>query len=418
MSWENSIRSALAASFVGLDRLMADDLSDRPINKPLLRRVSTDQNDSDDLYMRLATVRDALSDANLRADQAVSALMERVSQAESLQVDLSDRDRVVEDLRNQVKFCEEHSRLLASENTVLRSEAKSVEADLARSLEDLAAARARICELDQQIARVALESEDRAEKLALLVASRDAIEAAVEQERRRRAALEAQVAAIGRGEARDAAGGDRLGSERVSLMMKLNSAENGRIAAEQALAQLRERLVERDEAFRALERDLRDAKIAKESADRRLESARTDLARQSERIMEMQRVQTDLNARSETLVKTLSARDVSLERLGARNAKLTEQVDQANERHAAARKELQEAVETHAEELRVERSERAMMQRALEIARASRASLQKRHDDLRRSGRSWHDSRAEQAATAAPDAAEPESNVHPLYGVR
>ncbi len=144
---------------------------------------------------------------------------------------------------------------------------------------------------------------------------------------------------------------------------------------------------EQEQAARAAERQLKEALIAKTSADRRLESLQEDLARQSERFLDLQRIRDEFAARCDMLGKAISAKDAQLAQSGTHIAGLEDRIEHLVAKHEAVRRELEASNRRLTEELDGEKSERALLQGALEIARDSRNQLKKRYDSLKRAGR-------------------------------
>lgn len=347
------------------------------------------------LMMRLAAAGNALSDASARADRAEADLQERDAAIEELQIGLSDKTMAAENLERQLSAEAEQSKALAVENKALRLEAQTVDSALARSEHELLGAREMLATFEKDNRRLQALSEEQGAQLADLSARHRELEAGADFDRQKVRALESQFAAENaaweREEAQFEAQLSALRTERASLTMKLESSENKAASTEQMLAQARNHLREKDEAYRVADRTAKEAGIARATSDRRLEGVQADLARQTERFVEMQRLRAELGSRCDMLAKALAAKDSALEQAAIRNDSLSERIQQITARHEAARAELETANRRMMEDLQNERSERALMQGALEIARESRITLQKQNEALKRSGRGWRE---------------------------
>ncbi|WP_051091277.1 hypothetical protein [Methylopila sp. M107] len=365
-----------------------------------------------DLNVRLSSVGNELSGLGARASQAEAAVGERDQTIEELRVVQRDGLLMIENLERQLFGETEQNKALLAENKALRVEAQTVDTALARAEHDLHGVRERIAVLEQDNRRLQAISEEQGGQLAELEGRRAEYEAAAESDRQRVSLLESQLAAETsareRSEAQAEAEAAAHRTERAGLAMKLESAENRAASTAQLLGQTRNQLREKDEAYRGADRSLKEAIIAKATSDRRHESAQADLARQTERFVEMQRLKGDLDARSAMLTKALAAKDAALDQTVARNAALNERIEQLASRHEAARAELDTANRRLTEDLQNEKAERALMQGALEIARESRGALQKQHEALKRSSRGWRE------ATRDEPENDEQSNVHPI----
>ena len=203
-------------------------------------------------------------------------------------------------------------------------------------------------------------------------------------------------------------------TERASLAMRLEAATGRLLATDQMLQQLRNQLRERDEAGRAAERGFKEASIERVTLERRLEGVQADLARQTERFLEMQRARSELDHRCEMFSKAIAAKDAALEQATGRVASLSDRIEQLLHRQEIERADFETVNHRLVEELQHERSERKMAQGALDIARESRVSLQKQHEALKRTARSFSSDEATLRAEA-PVAPSPEpSNVRPF----
>lgn len=371
-----------------------------------------------ELSTRISTLAGELSDALARASRAEDHLQAGEATVATQRVELRDKALAIENLDRQLFAEIEQTKALTGENKALRLEAQAADSALARSEHDLLGARESLSALEQESRRLQGLSEEQAGQLSELAARHRNLEGIAESERQRLRAVEAQLAAETalreRNEAQHEAEMTTLRTERAGLAMKLEAATNRADSHEQLLTQSRNQLREKDEAHRIADRNFKEASIARTTAERRLDSLQSDLARQTERFLEMQRLRAELDARCDMLSKALAAKDAALEQAGVRNAALTERIEQIVHRQEAARTEFETTTRRLTEDLQNERSERALVQGALDIARETRVTLQKQYEALKRSGRGWR-SMEEDTGRPGPDAAPEEpSNVRPF----
>lgn len=377
------------------------------------------RNDLGESAARLGAIGNELADALARADQAESELIEREQAMTEQAIALRDKTLAVENLERQLFGETEQNKALTGENKALRLEAQAADSALSRSEHELLGARERLGILDQDSRRLQILSEEQSGHLADLTQRHKDIEAAFDASRQKLRAVEGDLAA--QTEARERAESQyeiEVGSyrtERAALLMKLEASENRASTTEQLLAQTRNLLREKDEAHRIAERNLKEASIARATAERRVEALQADLLRQTERFQEAQRLRTELDSRAAMLNKALAAKDAALEQASLRTTGLNDRIADLTRKHEAARSELDLANRRLAEDLENERSERTLLQGALDIARETRVALQKQHEALKRSGRGWRDAvrgEGDQAAETLPE--DEASNVRPF----
>ncbi len=348
-----------------------------------------------DLTGKLSRALAELADLQSQAKQASENLRERDATVEAQKIDLRDKVLAIENLERQVFGEVEQNKALASENRALRQEAQATDTALARSEHELSGARERIGLLEVESRRLQLLSEEQAVQLADLEARHRELETAAEADKQRLRLVEAQLATETsqreRNEAQHEAEATAFRTERTSLSMKLEAMSNRVASTDQLLTQIRNQLREKDEEFRAADRNLKEAVIARATSERRLEALQADLARQTERFLEMQRARGELDSRCDMLNKALVAKDAAIEQLNNRNTTLNDRIEHLVHRQEATRADLEAANRRLMEELQNERSERSLLQGALEIARESRVTLQKQHDAFKRSGRPWRE---------------------------
>jgi|GEM_PF-1333029 len=370
-----------------------------------------------ELSARISILTNEFSEASARVVRAEEQLQARDAALAAQAIELRDRVLAFENLERRLAAEIEQGKALVSEGKALRAEAQAADSALTRTEHDLLEARETLAALEQDSRRLRVQNEEQALRLDELEARYRAVEGTVEAERQKARVAEGQLAAETanrvRLEAQFETDAAALRAERSALVMKLEAAVNRADTNEQLLAQARVQLRDRDEAHRLAERNFKETNIARVTAERRLETVQEDLARQTERFVEMQRARSDLDARCDMLAKALAAKDAALEQAGSRNAALTERIEQLTHRQEAARIEYEAANRRLAEDLQNERSERALVQGALDIARETRTTLQKQYEALKRSGRGWR--KPGEGQEPAPQTEREEaSNVHPF----
>lgn len=344
-----------------------------------------------DLAGRIASAGNDLSTAVAQVQRLEASLRDRDGEIEELRIGLHDKTLLAENLDRQLFSEGEQTKALIGENKALRMEAQAVDQALARAERELTETRERLTMQEQDNRRLQLLSEEQGAKLVELGARHAELEERAEAERQRLRNLEAQLsvesAAREKNEAQYEAEIGAHRAERASLAMKLEAAVNRAGAVDHLLTQVRQQLREKDEAGRTAERNFKEAAIERVTAERRLESVQADLARQTERFIEMQRLRSELDGRCDMLTKALAAKDAQLDQATTRATALSDRIDQVSRRHETERVEFEAANRRLIEELQNERSERALAQGALDISRESRFALQKQHEALKRSVR-------------------------------
>lgn len=367
---------------------------------------------------RLAAITNDYSAAAIQLHHLETSLQDRDAAAEELRLTLRDKTLSAENLERRLFAETEQTRALQGESKALRIETKSLDQALARSESELQDVRESRNLLEQDHQRLQVLSEDQAARLAELDARSQEFEAQSEAARATIRTLEQQLAnetsAAKKAEAQYEAEIAVHRSERASLAMRAEATAGRLATTDQMLQQLRNQLRERDEAGRAAERGLKESSIERVTLERRLESVQSDLARQTERFLEMQRARSELDHRCEMLTKAMAAKDAALEQANGRVASLSDRIDQFVHRQEAERADFEAVKHRLIEELEHERSERRMAQGALDIARESRVALQKQHDALKRSARSFAGDEAAQRAETQDTPMSEASNVRPF----
>lgn len=381
--------------------------------------IATLRHNLSESTLKLGAVSNELSEAQARADKAEGELIDREQAINEQTIALRDKTLAIENLERQLFGETEQNKALIGENKALRLEAQAADSALSRSEHDLLTARERLGTLDQDNRRLQILSEEQSTHLAELTGRHKDLESTIDAGLQRLRAIEAQL--VAETEARERAeaqydvevGGYR--TDRAALNMKLEAADNRAATGDQLLAQTRNLLREKDEAHRISERNLKEASIARATAERRVEALQADLRRQTERFQEAQRVRAELDGRTAMLNKALVAKDAALEQASMRNIGLTDRIAELTRKNEVSRTELEISNRRLTEDLENERSERTLLQGALDIAREARVSLQKQHEALKRSSRGWRDdAKAEADQGQDAETAEENSNVRPF----
>lgn len=361
-----------------------------------------------ELSRKVTVLDNEISSLTARAEQAEADLRQREAVDEENRLMLRDAKLGVENLERQLFDETEQNKSLLAEAKALRLEAQADSAALARAEHELQSTRERLGLLEQDSRRLQLLTEEQAGELSGAKLREEEISVARDELQHRllelEMQLESEVSRREHAEAQLATESSAYRASRASLEMKIQGALHRVSATDQIVAQLRNQLKERDEATRNAERSAKESAISRSSAERLAQSLQTDIARQSERVLEMQRIKTEMENRCDMLSKAIAAKDATIDQYSERNASLTDRVAELTHRFQGERAELETLNRRLMEDLETERSERALVQGALDIARESRTTLQKQHEALKRG---W---RAGELRAQGVD----ETNVHPF----
>lgn len=370
---------------------------------------------------RLVDVTNNFSAATIQLQHLEASLRDRDTTGEELRVGLRDKTLVAENLERQLHAETEQTRALQGESKALRSEAKALDQALARSESELQDIRETRSLLEQDNQRLQALSENQVVRIEELAVRAQESETQLELSRMGLRNLEQQLSnAVAAAQKADVQYETEIAAhrtERTTLAMRLEAATSRLGTTDQMLQQVRNQLRDRDEAGRVAERGLKESSIERLTLERRLESTQADLARQTERFLEMQRLRSELDHRCEMFAKAIAAKDAALDQATGRVASLMERIEQLVHRQEAERADFETVNHRLVEELQHERSERKMAQGALDIARESRVSLQKQHDMLKRATRSYGADGTGSRAETAPAAPQEANNVRPFMPV-
>ena len=204
---------------------------------------------------------------------------------------------------------------------------------------------------------------------------------------------------------------ERRQGEGNSLNLRLEAMQSRATAAEKLLAEVRQSLIARTEENRQSERKVVEATIARNSTEKKLEQLLGSLQTQERQLKDLEGSRATLVERSNTLLKTVKARETALTRAEERIQSLTERVTQLENDAEASRVKTEKRVEDLNAALQREKLERAVTEGALEATRKNYAELQ-RELAAERAGRRDETSPALVAAEANGKAQKP--NVEPI----
>lgn len=157
--------------------------------------------------------------------------------------------------------------------------------------------------------------------------------------------------------------------------------------AEQSTRQLRQQVLERDEAHRAVERNLHEVQMARSMIDNAHHALQAEAMKLAERAGEAEKARREADNRSAMMAKAIAAKDAIIDQNSERIAALTAMLAEAESAIQAEKTELQATIRRLTAEIENEKSERALLQGALNISRESRAEVQRQFDTFRRTAR-------------------------------
>ena len=196
---------------------------------------------------------------------------------------------------------------------------------------------------------------------------------------------------------------ERRQSEGNALNLRLEAMQSRATAAEKLLAEVRQSLISRTEEGRASERKVVETTIAKNSTDKKLEQMLASLQAQEKQLRDLETSRATLVERSNTLMKTVKARETALARSEEKVQQLSERLKQLETDAEANRSKHEKRHEDIHSTLQRERLERAVTEGALEATRKNYAELQ-RELAAERAGRR-EDSKPEAVVNAVPSEA-------------
>lgn len=170
---------------------------------------------------------------------------------------------------------------------------------------------------------------------------------------------------------------ERRQSEGNSLNLRLEAMQSRATAAEKLLGEVRQSLIARTEENRQSERKVVEATVARNSTEKKLEQLLGSLQTQERQVKDLESSRATLVERTNTLLKTVKARETSLARAEERVQALNERVEQLENESESNRLKADKRIEELNAALQREKLERAVTEGALEATRKNYAELQR-----------------------------------------
>jgi crescentin len=341
-----------------------------------------------DLTLVHSRLTDDLSSTLSQLRKAEAKVRDHESSVEDLRLNLKDKEAIVADLENQLAIETERARNITEENQALRLDAHEADQTVARAERDLVELREKQGLLDHEVKRLQKVAEEQNYRLSTLTNRNGELESLLESSRQNASELESKLMAeqVSRQRLETQMDAERSSHQTAisALDMKIVGLTSRQNATDKILAHTRDQLRDKNEAYRGVERSLKEATIERNTLDRRLEATQQEVERQVSLGNELQRSRLELQERVEMLNKAIAAKDFQIESSDNKIASLTERVDQITKRFEQERNTLEAANRRLTEELQNEKAERSLIQGALEIARESRVKIQKKYLALRK----------------------------------
>jgi chromosome segregation ATPase len=170
---------------------------------------------------------------------------------------------------------------------------------------------------------------------------------------------------------------ERRQTETNTLTMRLEAMQSRATAAERLLAEVRQSLITRTEENRVSERKVVEATIARNATEKKLEQMLSSLQQQERQLRDLEGSRATLVERSTTLLKTVKARETSLARAEEKIAALTDRVKFLEGEAETSRGKTEKRIEELNALLQRERLDRSVTEGALEATRKNYAELQR-----------------------------------------
>lgn len=347
--------------------------------------------DLDDLGNSFARATDELSVATSLVRTYEAAAHEHEGLIEQLRLTAREKAGAADTLERQLAAEADRARALADENAELRARTEAYEQNLARLSRDLAESRELVGLLEAEHGRLQRTVEEQATRIATLSSAVVELEQRAEAERQTSAELEtrlvAEQVARQKAEAQREAERSAYQSETSNLSLKVEGLSSRLATTEKILANARDQLAEKTEAWRVAERNLKEATSERATFERRFETAYEEANRFGAQVHELENARAELMDRCEMFTKALAAKETLVESANAKATILSNRIEQLIRRFEQERMDLETANRRILEELENEKAERLLAQGALNIARESRSKLQKQYAALKRRGR-------------------------------
>jgi crescentin len=162
-----------------------------------------------------------------------------------------------------------------------------------------------------------------------------------------------------------------------TVNVRLEAASSRTIAAEKLLAELRQNLLARAEEVSALQSELAEVTIARDSNDKMIESLKNDLQAKERQLQDNEQLRLKQVERCDDLEKVGKVTAAEL----ARTQSLAQRVAQLEAETEASRDKSEKRIEEFRSQLERERLERAVAEGALQKTRSNYLDLQGRFDE-------------------------------------
>ncbi len=300
-------------------------------------------------------------------------------QVGNLRLAFGDKESLAAEFEKQLFAETEHARALSDENQALRRETQEGDQTIARLERTLAEAREQIellehdanalqgnaAEQSKRFASLDEAYRTLAEQFQGLRQSNAKLEEKLAAEQGQRAKLEAQIEAE--------RSSHRVESARLEL--KVEGVMSRMNVTERILAHSRDELRERTEELKVAERSAKEAVIAKNTIERRLEALQDEIARLTTRAVEAERAHFDMAQRADMLTKAAAEKDSTISKADHRIVMLLDRIDQLTNNFNAEREGMLATQATLTAELQSEKSARSLAQSALDAARQTRVEI-------------------------------------------
>lgn len=344
-----------------------------------------------DLKTRYATFDLNISEMARKHDAVAAELSQKTLQAEKLEEALLLAEESQAEAMRRASEYEKALKIHDRENTVNRAALEASAARIAQLENELNVASEKTEMLGRECQRLRENNAVHAQQLTESAALQKTLEIDLAGLRKRLADAEAQLA-------QEQAGREQAHVQHRSVLATLqaekvaseeqNTSLRARLdIAEQSTRQLRQQLLERDEAYRTLERHLHDVQMAKSLAENAHQALQAEATKLAERAGEAEKARREADNRSAMMAKAIAAKDAILDQNGERISALTAMLADAETAIQAEKTELQATIRRLTAEIENEKSERALLQGALNISRESRAEVQRQFDSFRRTAR-------------------------------
>jgi crescentin len=371
----------------------------------------------DTLSGRLSAVSSELRNERARSQKIESELGELSAVFEETRLTLREKAGLLENAERQLVLEMEKQQSLAADLAVQRAEFQATEKALVKAEATLQRETEQRSIYEKESRRLQQVVEDQLDRAAGLQAQNGDLAQQRDRHLAEIAALDARLQDVQGLHQKTAAENEaviaQLTTERATMTLRLDALLARLGTTEQILGNVRGQFREKEEALRGAERQLKDGVTERAALDRRLDTARGELAHYMAQLEDSHRQQQELNDRADMLNKALAAKDAALENAVNKSNSLADRIESLTARYENDRLNQEAASRRLIEELENEKAERTLAQGALEIARENRSALQRQNESLKRAVRAGQAHPDDQPTPARPveDAPPSTSNV-------